>query len=140
MCHCQLYSWFFNSSLSGRYLPHCFAACSRMIIMSCTYDYNSRAIVILGLVLQLLTFFIANFFEFSNIIICFIITFLERTGIAKSPCDDDSQCNAGLFCSYNVFDGGKCEKLRKEGESCTMGMFDRRRPRCVEGLSCKRTR
>ena len=66
--------------------------------------------------------------------------FLERTGLAKSPCDDDSQCNAGLFCSYNVFDGGKCEKLRKEGESCTMGMFDRHRPRCGEGLSCKQTR
>lgn len=100
----------------------------------------SRAIVILGLVLQLLTFFTADFFEFSNVIICFIIIFLERTGLAKSPCDDDSQCNAGLFCSYNVFDGGKCEKLRKEGESCTMGIFDRRRPRCMEGLSCKRTR
>ena len=70
---------------------------------------------------------------------CFIFCFSERTGLADSPCDDDSQCNSGLFCSVHVFEGGKCQELRKDGESCTKGILSRDPPKCAEGLNCMRT-
>ena len=70
---------------------------------------------------------------------CFVC-FIERTGLANSPCDDDSQCNAGLFCSHHAFEGGKCKELRKDGESCTKGIFEREHPKCDKGLECMRAR
>lgn len=63
----------------------------------------------------------------------------EHTGLANSPCDYDSQCKSGLFCSVRVFEGGKCEDVRTEGQSCSRGIFSRNPPRCAEGLECRRT-
>lgn len=68
------------------------------------------------------------------------VTEPARTGLAKSPCNDDRECKAGLYCSYNDFDGGRCVQLRKDGERCNKGMFSRRRPKCAPGLECKATR
>lgn len=63
----------------------------------------------------------------------------EHTGLVGSPCDEDSQCNAGLFCLVHVFEGGKCQELRKDGESCTKGILSRDSPKCAEGLQCMKT-
>ena len=65
--------------------------------------------------------------------------FSERTGLAGSPCDEDSHCNAGLFCLVHVFEGGKCQELRKDGESCTKGILSRDPLKCAEGLQCMKT-
>ena len=65
---------------------------------------------------------------------------LAQTGLARSPCNHDRECKAGLYCSYNDFDGGRCVQLRKEGERCNKGMFSRRPPKCAKGLECKATR
>lgn len=76
---------------------------------------------------------------FGILILLNVFWFSDRTGLVGSPCDEDSQCNAGLFCLVHVFEGGKCQELRKDGESCTKGILSRDSPKCAEGLQCMKT-